>query len=108
MPLTHDEIETAIAEASAAMDHDPSLKGTDAACEFGANYTRLMVCRRGRPVSNTCGGHNKKLTTPQDSTVKEYILFLHTLRTSLNCEVLIFASNCVLYYYSSDITVLTC
>ena len=28
MPLTHDEIEAAIAEASAAMDLNPSLKGT--------------------------------------------------------------------------------
>ena len=46
MPLTHDEIEAAIAEASAAMDLDPSLKGTIAAREFGANYTRLMARRR--------------------------------------------------------------
>jgi len=64
MPLTHDEIEAAIAEASAAMDLDPSLKGTVAAREFGANYTRLMARRRGCLASNTCGRHNKKLTIP--------------------------------------------
>jgi len=107
MPLTHDEIETAIAEASAAMDLDPSLKGTVAAREFGANYTRLMARRRGRPASNTRGGHNKKLTTPQDSAVKEYLLFLHALGTSPNREVLILASNRVLYYCGSDATVST-
>jgi hypothetical protein len=107
MPFTHNEIEAAIAEASAAMDLDPSLKGTVAAREFGANYTRLMARRRGRPASNTRSGHNKKLTIPQNSVVKEYLLFLHALGTSLNREVLILASNRVLYYSSSNATVST-
>jgi hypothetical protein len=62
MPLTHDELEAAIAEASAAMDPDPSLKGTVVVYEFGANYTRLIAHKRGRPASNTRSGHNKKLT----------------------------------------------
>jgi hypothetical protein len=107
MPLTHNEIEAAIAEASAAMDLDPSPKGTVAAREFGANYTRLMACRRGRPASNTRGGHNKKLTIPQDSAVKEYLLFLHALGTSPDREVIILALNCVLYYCGSNATVST-
>lgn len=108
MPLTHDEIEAAIAEASAAMDLDLSLKGTVAAREFGANYTRLMARRKGRPASNTRSRHNKKLTTPQDNAVKEYLLFLHALGTSPNREVIILASNRVLYYYGSNATVATC
>jgi len=60
MPFTHNEIKAAIAEASAAMDLDPSLKGTVAAHEFGANYTRLIARRRGRLASNTRSRHNKK------------------------------------------------
>jgi hypothetical protein len=64
MPLTHNEIEAAIAEASAAIDLDLSLKGTIAAREFGANYTKLMARQRGCPALNMRSSHNKKLITP--------------------------------------------
>jgi hypothetical protein len=64
MPQTNEEIEATIAEASEAMDRDPYLKGAAAARTYNANYTRLMARRRGRPASNTRGGHNKKLTEP--------------------------------------------
>ena len=46
------------------MDADPKLTGTAAVAKFQAPYHQLMARRRGRPVSNTRGGHNKKLTAP--------------------------------------------
>jgi hypothetical protein len=106
MPPTNDEIEAAIVRASAAMDLDPTLKGVVTAKKYQANYRRLMACRRGRPASNSRGGHNKKLSEPQDHALKEYLLLLHGLGTSPNREVLITASNHVLYYSGSTATVL--
>jgi hypothetical protein len=43
MPPKADSIEIAIQNASAAMDADPTLKGTDAAKQYNANYHRLMA-----------------------------------------------------------------
>jgi hypothetical protein len=60
MPPQAHSTEIAIQMASAAMDADPTLKGTDAAKQYNANYHRLMAQRRGRPPS-TRGGHNQKL-----------------------------------------------
>jgi len=50
MPPKVDSIENAIQMASAAMDADPYLKGTDAAKKYGAIYQRLMARRWGRPA----------------------------------------------------------
>ena len=105
MPPTNDEIEAAIATASAVMDLDPTLKGTVAAKKYSANYRRLMARRRDRPPSNSRGGHNRKLSEPQDHALKDYLLLLHGLGTSPNREVLITASNRVLYYSGSAATV---
>jgi hypothetical protein len=76
MPLTHDKIKAAITEASVAMDLDPSLKGTVAAHEFSANYTKLIAHRRGRPTLNTRSRHNKKLTIPQKGCSKRVFTLL--------------------------------
>jgi hypothetical protein len=76
MPPKQSDIEERIAQASRAMDEDPSLRGTKAALRFGAPYQRLMARRQGRLASNTRGGHNKKLSAPQDDALKEYILML--------------------------------
>jgi hypothetical protein len=43
MPPKADPIEIAIQKASDAMDADPTLKGTDAAKQFGAIYHQLMA-----------------------------------------------------------------
>jgi hypothetical protein len=61
MPPEADSTEIAIQMASAAMDADPTLKGTDAAKQYNAIYHQLMAQRRGRPLSSTRGGHNQKL-----------------------------------------------
>src|ERR1700733_15088663 len=102
MPLTHDEIETAIAEAYAAMDLYPSLKGTVAAREFGAPYDRLMARRRGRPASNTRGGHNKKLDVPQDQALRDYLMMLAGAGTEANLAEVKNAASRLLYYESGD------
>jgi hypothetical protein len=66
MPRKLEDIKDRISKASKIMDKDPSLKGTKAAAKFGALYNRLMARRRGRPISNTRRGHNKKLSIPKD------------------------------------------
>jgi hypothetical protein len=106
MPPKVDSIENAIQMASAAMDADPHLKGTDAAKKYRAIYQRLMARRWGRPVSNTRGGHNKKLENPQDHTVQDYLLMLYHAGTSANLEALMVAANRVLFYSgkSSDVS----
>jgi hypothetical protein len=43
MPPEADSIEIAIQNVSAAMDADPTLKGTDAAKQYNAIYQRLRV-----------------------------------------------------------------
>jgi len=64
MPLKIDYADAAVQKVMAAMDANPRLKGTTAAQQFGAPYNQLMACWRGRPVSNTRGGYNKKLDVP--------------------------------------------
>ena len=86
MPLTNEEIEEAIAQASEAMDKDPTLKGAEAARWYNAIYSRLMARRKGRPSSNMRGGQNKKLSEPQDHALKDYLLMLHWAGTSANMD----------------------
>jgi hypothetical protein len=74
MPPKSRDIEERIIKASQAMDEDSTLKGTKAALQFGASYQRLMARRHGRPASHNRGGHNKKLSAPQDDALREYIL----------------------------------
>jgi len=56
MPPKADFIEIAIQNASAAVDADPNLKGTDSAKQYNAIYQRLIAQRRGCPLSSIRGG----------------------------------------------------
>jgi hypothetical protein len=105
MPPQADSIEIAIQMASAAMDADPTLKGTDAAKRYNAIYPRLMAWRRGRPASSTRGGHNQKLQDPQNHAVKDYLTMLHYAGTSANLEALVLSANRVLFYSRATGTV---
>jgi len=96
------QIEAKIAEASAAMDANPRLRGVKAATQFGVSYDRLMARRRGRPNSSSRGGHNKKLNEVQSSALKEYILMLHACGTSANLETCRLAAGRLLYYETGD------
>jgi hypothetical protein len=98
MPPKADPIEIAIQKASDAMDADPTLKGTDAAKQFGAIYHRLMARRRGRPPSSTRGGHNQKLNKPQNHALIDYLTMLHYAGTSANLEILVLSANWLLFY----------
>ena len=97
--------EIAVQKASKAMDEDPTLTGVAAATHFRANYQQLMARRRGRPPSNSRGGHNKKLSTPQDSALKDYLLLLYHAGTSANLEQVVLAANRLLFYAGSTDTV---
>ena len=63
MPAKSYAIEERVIKAFKAMDNDPTLKGIVAAAKFGAPYDRLMAWRRGRLLSHSRGGQNKKLST---------------------------------------------
>jgi hypothetical protein len=64
-----------------------------------------MARRRGRPASSSRGGQNKKLQEPQDQAVQDYLIMLHNAGTSANLEVLVLATNRVLFYSGSYETV---
>jgi hypothetical protein len=105
MPPKTDSIETAIQNASAAIDADPALKGIHAAKQYNANCHQLMAQRRGRPPSSTRCGHNQKLQDPENHAVQDYLAMLHYAGTSANLEALVLAANRVLFYTSSTGTV---
>jgi hypothetical protein len=102
MPPASREIETRIANACEAMDNDPKLKGMAAAARFGAPYDRLMARRRGRPPSHTRGGHNKKLSVPQDDLLKDYILMLYHSGHLANLEAIQIAASRLVFYETGD------
>jgi hypothetical protein len=102
MPTKAERIEDRIAQASKAIDSDPKLKGTRAAAKFGAPYERLIARRRGRPASNTQGGHNKKLSAPQDESLKDYCLMLYTSRRNPNLEAIQTGASQLVYYETGD------
>jgi hypothetical protein len=105
MPLQADSTEIAIQMTSAVMDADPILKGTDAAKQHNAIYSRLMAWRRVRPLSSTRGGHNQKLQDPQTNAVKDYLTMLHYTDTSANLGALVLSANRVLFYSRATRTV---
>jgi hypothetical protein len=100
-----DSIKIDIQNASAVMDADPTLKRTDAAKQHNAIYQWLIARRRGRPLSSTKGGYNKKLQDSQNYTMQDYLIILYYTGTSANLEALILATNRVLFYSSSTSTV---
>jgi hypothetical protein len=102
MPTKVELIEEKVIQASKAMDKDPTLKGTKAAAKFRAPYDRLMARRRGRPASNTRGGHNKKLSGPQDESLKDYIFMLWASSRVANREAIQRAATQLLFYETGD------
>ena len=102
MPPKTDDIEDRIARASEAIDKDPTLKGTKAAAKFQALYDRLIARRRGRPASYTWGRHNKKLSTPQDSSLKDYCLMLYASRRNPNLDTIQTGAIRLVYYETGD------
>ena len=98
MPPKIDYAEAAVQKAMAAMDANPRLKGTTAAQQFGAPYNRLIAHQRGRLVSNTRGGHNKKLNVPQDQALRDYLIMLAGAGTEANLAEVKNAASRLLYY----------
>lgn len=102
MPTRAELMEEKVQQALKAMNGDPSLKGSKATKQFNAPYDRLMARRRGRPASNTRGGHNTKLNRPQDEALKDYILMLQASRNGANMDSINSATNRLLFYQTGD------
>jgi hypothetical protein len=84
------------------MDRDPRYRGTQAALDFVVLYHRLMARRRGRPISNIRGGHNKKLSALQDYALKDYIFMLYRANININITEIQRAISRLLYYVIGD------
>ena len=63
-----------------------------------------MARRRGRPASNTRGGHNKKLDVPQDQALRDYLMMLAGAGTEANLAKVKNAASRLLYYESGNPT----
>jgi hypothetical protein len=61
-----------------------------------------MARRRGRPASHTRGGHNKKLSAPQDDALKEYILMLQYSGRGANLEEIHVAASKLLFWETGE------
>src|SRR5436305_10561200 len=74
MPPKVDHEELKVEEAMALLKNNLGMKATKAARQTRASYPRLLRRLKGVPPSNTRGGHNKKLSEPEDDTLKDYLL----------------------------------
>jgi len=61
-----------------------------------------LARRRGRPASHPRGGHDKKLTTPQDGALKEYILMLQYSGHGANLHEIRVAAGRLLYFTTGN------
>jgi hypothetical protein len=61
-----------------------------------------MARQRGRPASNTRGGHNKKLSAPQDEFLRDYIFMLQASGRAADWDVIQSAATRLLYYETGD------
>jgi hypothetical protein len=61
-----------------------------------------MARRRGRPASSTRGGHNKKLSAPEDEALKEYILMLQYSGHGANIQEIRAVAGRLLHWITRD------
>jgi hypothetical protein len=84
---------------------NPHVPATDAATNFNVSYSKLRARKSGRQPSNSRGGHNKKLSSPQDHALQDYLLVLYHAGTPADLDHLVLASNRLLYYQGLEETV---
>lgn len=104
MPASR-EVEDRIQEAIRHLQLNPVVKKKAAAAQFNVPYERLRMRINGRPASHTRGGHNKKLTMPEDKALVEYLMLLHGIGKSANLETLILSANRLLWYNGEETNV---
>ena len=105
MPPIDISIENSISLVLEALESNPRMKLTEVSRQFNVPYHRLRACQKGRNPSHKHGGHNKKLAEPQDNAVKAYLLLLYGIGIPGTVDILILASNRVLFYIRSEETV---
>ncbi|RFU24351.1 hypothetical protein B7463_g11984, partial [Scytalidium lignicola] len=97
--------ESRIAEAIEYIQLHPHAKIAPIACSFDVPYYKLRVRLNGRNPLSSCGGHNKKLSKPQETALKDYMMLLYHSGTLGTIETLIQAANRLLYYSGINDTV---
>ncbi|RFU31685.1 hypothetical protein B7463_g4640, partial [Scytalidium lignicola] len=97
--------ESRIAEAIEYIQLNPHAKIAPIARSFNVPYQKLRARLIGRNPSSSRGGHNKKLSEPQETALKDYMMLLYHSGTPGTIEVLIQAANRLLYYSGINDTV---
>ena len=80
------------------LGENSNTKVKEVARLFNCSYFRLLARSHGRRPSSSRGGHNKKLSEPEDSALKDYLLMLYYAGTPANVNELHKAANRLLYF----------
>ena len=72
-----DHEESKVQEAIELMQANPKLKASQAARQSRCSYSRLTRRLRGVPPSKFRGGHNRKLSTPENEALKDHLIMCH-------------------------------
>ncbi|KAI0991782.1 hypothetical protein K3495_g16405 [Podosphaera aphanis] len=79
------------------MKENPNAKIAQVARQFKYQYQLLYNRSRGIKLSSSRGGHNKKLSEPDDQALQDYLLLLHYAGTPANLLELEKAANRLLF-----------
>jgi hypothetical protein len=90
--------ENKVQECLALLKSRPDLSIAAAARQTRASYPRVRRRLQGIPASNTRGGHNQKLNTPQNEALKDHLLFCYHTRRPAGLSEVIESANTLLRY----------
>lgn len=90
------ETQSRIAEAIAFVQDNPDIKLTKVAVKFLIPYDQFTRRLKGRPASNSRGGHNKALDDTQEDGLRKYINFLIHIGKNPNLRTIQQAANSIL------------
>jgi len=94
-PADHHE-EEKVQQALELLRRNPGMKLKEAARQTRASYSRPRRRNNGILRSSSRGGHNKKLTQLETSTLKEYLLMCYSMGRGAGIEHVVAATNSIL------------
>ncbi|KAI0995404.1 hypothetical protein K3495_g12775 [Podosphaera aphanis] len=80
------------------MRENPNAKTAQVARQCKCQYSLLYNRSRGIKTSSSRGGHNRKLSEPEDQALQDYLLLLHYAGTPTNLLELEKAANRLLFF----------
>jgi hypothetical protein len=88
--------EQLVQNSLAKLRDTPGLSITDATRATGASYWQVYRRHHGYPPSSSRGGHNKKMTVPQDAALIDHIYMCWALGKSATLDIVIASANSIL------------